>query len=781
MSLFHNIYIEQQYLDVKMYKTKSFILIQCVILALVSPSFASYAGSGSSSAAAMPQADLPAGFDVKAYVSLNPDLQDYINRYPADIAAAGGPDKWATNHYLSYGKNEGRNFKKLEGAAAAPVANLPAGFDAKTYVSLNPDLDQFIKDHAADIAAAGGADKWATNHYLSHGKNEGRNFKKMEAGAAPVASLPEGFDVKAYVSLNPDLDQYIKDHPADITAAGGADKWAINHYLNNGKNEGRNFKMEGAAAPKEEFAAKKEEAKLNAKIPFNRDVKSPITIGKGWSDQQEERGIWSDGGRADFTIQAPNNPGQDRELVINGGAFLNPNTGNTQIVQVTINGQDLSDLTYTPESNGEKVITIPKGLIKNGIIKVIFKIEYPVSPASLSGGVGDPRMLGLAIRSLELRAAGAGAAAPSSPRAEPAAPGAAAPPPSESEADRAAAVKAAADRVVAEQAAAKKAEAEKEAAEKGAALKKAIAKETYSGKVVETGDRLAQGYKVEILTSKDPALSVGENLFLHPDKAPKEPNDLKVGDTIYFSDVRAKKLPSYFGSLNYILNINPEVSKPVAGAKPVPEAAAKPVPVAFAIPELSKDKVLLLEGMNLSEDNIMNLTQHWPADIQALHLFKTTLTPKGMKILMANLPKGLRAIRFEDFIINDALMAAFALDEKLRIIYFKKSELTDDSLQLLIPKLSPELEYLNLSDNKLSDRGILLLIVGMKAGKFNSLKKLSLDQNKISGNGIIVLVNNLPKSVKRLQLSPIANIFALKALKDAGFKRDPDIITWTRK
>ena len=237
-----------------MNKVKLLLASQCLALALVSPVIASASESSSGSAATSAEAGLPAGFDAKTYVSLNPDLKDYIDSNPAAIAAAGGADKWATNHYLSYGKNEGRNFKKMEGA------DLPAGFDVKAYVSLNSDLDQYIKDHPADITAAGGADKWATSHYLSHGKNEGRNFKKMEGGAAaPTANLPEGFDAKVYVSLNPDLDQYIKDHPADITAAGGADKWAISHYLSHGKNEGRNFKkMEaapaasaGAAAPVE--------------------------------------------------------------------------------------------------------------------------------------------------------------------------------------------------------------------------------------------------------------------------------------------------------------------------------------------------------------------------------------------------------------------------------------------------------------------------------------------------------------------------------------------------
>ena len=174
-----------------MNKFKLLLASQCLALALVSPVIASDAGSGSDSgsAAASAEAGLPAGFDAKAYVALNPDLKDYMDKNPADIAAAGGEDKWATNHYLSYGKNEGRNFKKME------AANLPAGFDAKTYVSLNPDLDQFIKDHAADVAAAGGADKWATDHYLIFGIKEGRQFKGKEGvSEAPASAEKEAID-----------------------------------------------------------------------------------------------------------------------------------------------------------------------------------------------------------------------------------------------------------------------------------------------------------------------------------------------------------------------------------------------------------------------------------------------------------------------------------------------------------------------------------------------------------------------------------------------------------
>ena len=114
---------------------------------------------------------LPAGFDPTAYVSLNPDLKAYMDGHPREIARAGSANQWAINHYLAYGKNEGRQFKN---AVATP--DLPAGFDAEIYVGLNPDLKTYIDKHPAEIAAAGGPIQWAKNHYLNYGRNEGRKF-----------------------------------------------------------------------------------------------------------------------------------------------------------------------------------------------------------------------------------------------------------------------------------------------------------------------------------------------------------------------------------------------------------------------------------------------------------------------------------------------------------------------------------------------------------------------------------------------------------------------------
>ena len=139
-------------------------------------------------------------------------------------------------------------------APASAVAGLPAGFSPATYIGLNPDLQQYINDHPADIAAAGGANQWAINHYLSYGRNENRRFQNDAVAAlqatAAAGGLPAGFRPGQYIRLNKDLKDYIAAHPAEIAAAGGPRHWAINHYLNYGKNENRQFlSKEGEAGP----------------------------------------------------------------------------------------------------------------------------------------------------------------------------------------------------------------------------------------------------------------------------------------------------------------------------------------------------------------------------------------------------------------------------------------------------------------------------------------------------------------------------------------------------
>ena len=58
-------------------------------------------------------------FNPKVYVELNKELQVYIQSNPAEIAAAGGPNKWAIKHYLKYGRHQGRQFQNVAPPAPA--------------------------------------------------------------------------------------------------------------------------------------------------------------------------------------------------------------------------------------------------------------------------------------------------------------------------------------------------------------------------------------------------------------------------------------------------------------------------------------------------------------------------------------------------------------------------------------------------------------------------------------------------------------------------------------
>ena len=152
--------------------------------------------------------NLPNGFDEDMYLKLNPDV------------AEAGHD--AANHYLLYGRREGRIFllpeMNLCGIETQNDTNLPNGFDEEIYLKLNPDV------------AEGGHD--ATIHYLLYGRHEGRIFLLPEMNLCGIetqnnTNLPNGFDEEIYLKLNPDV------------AESGLD--AKNHYLLHGRDEDRLF------------------------------------------------------------------------------------------------------------------------------------------------------------------------------------------------------------------------------------------------------------------------------------------------------------------------------------------------------------------------------------------------------------------------------------------------------------------------------------------------------------------------------------------------------------
>ena len=84
---------------------------------------------------------------------------------------------------------------------------MPSDFNAKVYISLNPDLHRYSEDQA-------------TTHYLNHGFFEKRKYK---------TELPSDFNANTYISPKPDLHRYFEDQ-------------ATTHCLDHGFYENRKYR-----------------------------------------------------------------------------------------------------------------------------------------------------------------------------------------------------------------------------------------------------------------------------------------------------------------------------------------------------------------------------------------------------------------------------------------------------------------------------------------------------------------------------------------------------------
>jgi hypothetical protein len=133
----------------------------------------------------------------------NFDWQKYINNY-SDLANLK-TQKEALDHWINYGKDEGRKYFTLNGIN---LENIDNNFNWQKYIKINNDLTHLKTREEA----------W--DHWINHGKNEGRKscFKTYE-----------NFNWKYYIENNEDLS-YIKTKE---------DAW--DHWINYGKNEGRNI------------------------------------------------------------------------------------------------------------------------------------------------------------------------------------------------------------------------------------------------------------------------------------------------------------------------------------------------------------------------------------------------------------------------------------------------------------------------------------------------------------------------------------------------------------
>ena len=155
-------------------------------------------------------------FDVKNYKELNKDLKHLT-------------DGEAIYHYLTYGINEKREYKKnnknkdkkkKKEKDIIIFNGLPTDFDPVLYKELNKDLKNLNDEEAIE-------------HYLIHGINENRYYKKKEKSKKKNImldkKLPNDFNATLYKKLNKDLQHF-------------NDEEAIEHYLIYGIYEKRYYK-----------------------------------------------------------------------------------------------------------------------------------------------------------------------------------------------------------------------------------------------------------------------------------------------------------------------------------------------------------------------------------------------------------------------------------------------------------------------------------------------------------------------------------------------------------
>lgn len=160
---------------------------------------------------------LPKGFDVEAYLSLNPDLRESC-AYQFE----------AVDHYLQFGVHENRLYSHDQ----LHEKEIQETSDAEKYLAECEYLDcEFYRENYSDLGEL--SDKELKNHWYFQGKGEGRFYSTENAleVLSSDESLPADFDADVYLRLNTDLKI--------------STKWkfqAIHHYLEHGVHENRCFK-----------------------------------------------------------------------------------------------------------------------------------------------------------------------------------------------------------------------------------------------------------------------------------------------------------------------------------------------------------------------------------------------------------------------------------------------------------------------------------------------------------------------------------------------------------
>lgn len=168
----------------------------------------------------------------------------------------------------------GSLFLGCSATALAAPKTMPDGtvFDAEFYANTYPD-----------VKSAFGNDETALyNHYVQHGKSEGR---KATASASTTTTAPvyqDNFDPTFYANTYPDLK-----------SAFGNDAAALyNHYLNNGKKEGRicNASQQKAKTetPAVTFTPLSEEEKARELFTYRAWLKTAINHGFYYTEDTDE-------------------------------------------------------------------------------------------------------------------------------------------------------------------------------------------------------------------------------------------------------------------------------------------------------------------------------------------------------------------------------------------------------------------------------------------------------------------------------------------------------------
>lgn len=126
--------------------------------------------------------------DIDFYRHMYPDLDDLDD---ADLE----------RHWNEVGVKNGRvgTREQLLEALGDLASDLPEGFDWREYVGVNPGLEKY-----------GWNGLQAAEHYVRHGRGEGRPVslrQRAEEKGLDLRRVPEDFDWRGYLRLNPDVAQ----------------------------------------------------------------------------------------------------------------------------------------------------------------------------------------------------------------------------------------------------------------------------------------------------------------------------------------------------------------------------------------------------------------------------------------------------------------------------------------------------------------------------------------------------------------------------------------------